>query len=99
MGINFKKGGTFLCRLCYEALTKLCCCHKLTKGVTLVLESESGSESNDFIQVDTEESSTDGSNSDFDNSDSHTSIFNLMIQNVVQNITSYRQCKEANRHF
>ena len=89
----------FLSRLSYEAFTKLCCCHKLAKGVILVMESESGSESNDF-KVDTEESSTEGSNSDYDrDSDSHTSIFNLTIQNVVQNIGSYRQCKEANRHF
>ena len=35
----------------------------------------------------TEESSTEGSSSDYDAySDSDTSIFNLMIQNVVQNI-------------
>ena len=64
------------------------------------METDSGSESTDFIEVGTEESSTEGSSSGYDtDSDSDTSILNLMIQNVVQNIASYRQCREANRHF
>ena len=49
--INFNKGGTFLCRLYYETLL-------LSQGVVLVMETDSGSESSDFIEEDTEESST-----------------------------------------
>ena len=58
MGINFNKGGTFLCRLCYKTL--------LSQGIILVMETDSGSESSDFIEEDTKESSTERSSSDYD---------------------------------
>ena len=41
----------FICRLCYKTL--------LLQGINLVLETDSGSESSDFIEEDTEESSTE----------------------------------------
>ena len=68
MGINFNKGGTFLCRLCYKTLL-------LSEGVILVRETDSGRESIDFIEKDIEESSTDGSSSDYD-TDSDTDLEN-----------------------
>ena len=59
----------FLCRLCYETLL-------LSQGIILVMKTDSGSESSDFVAENTEESSTEGCSSyygtnsdiDFENS-------------------------------
>lgn len=58
-GINFNKGGTFLCRLCYETFL-------LLQGVLLVMETDSGSESSNFIEENTEESPTGRCSSNYD---------------------------------
>ena len=67
-------------RLCYKILL-------LSQGIILVMETDSGSESSNFIEEDTEGSSTEGSSSDYDadsNIDLENSGYDIVINPVNQ---------------
>ena len=70
----------FLCRLCDQTLL-------LSQDVILVMKTDSESESSNFIEADTKESSTEGSSSDYDTDseiDLENSGYHIEINPVTQ---------------